>query len=52
MLLSTHLLAEAAAICDRVIVIVRGRIVAEERPGDAGDLEARFLSLVGREELA
>ncbi|MDQ1438650.1 MAG: gliding motility-associated transport system ATP-binding protein [Acidimicrobiaceae bacterium] len=51
-LLSTHVLAEAAAICDRVVVIVKGRVVAEERPGDAADLEARFLRLVGQAELA
>ena len=51
-LLSTHLLAEAASVCDRVIVIVKGRIVAEERPGGAADLEARFLGLVGRSELS
>ena len=51
-LLSTHLLAEAAEICDRVVVIVRGRIVAEERPSDATDLEERFLRLVGESELA
>jgi ABC-2 type transport system ATP-binding protein len=51
-LLSTHLLAEAAAVADRVVVIVRGRIVAEERPGEAGDLERRFLELVGRGELS
>lgn len=50
-LLSTHLLAEAAAMCDRVIVIVGGRIVAEERPGEVADLEARFLRLVGEAEL-
>jgi len=50
-LLSTHLLAEAAAVADRVVVVVRGRVVAEERPGDAGDLERRFLELVGRGEL-
>jgi ABC-2 type transport system ATP-binding protein len=46
-LLSTHVLAEAAAVCDRVVVIVGGRIVAEERPGETADLEARFLRLVG-----
>ncbi len=45
-LLSTHLLAEAAEICDRVVVIVGGRIVAEERPSDTPDLEERFLRLV------
>jgi ABC-2 type transport system ATP-binding protein len=50
-LLSTHLLAEAAEICDRVVVIVRGRVVAEERPSDAPDLEERFLRLVGESEL-
>jgi ABC-2 type transport system ATP-binding protein len=50
-LLSTHLLAEATEICDRVVVIVKGRIVAEERPADAPDLEQRFLRLVGESEL-
>ena len=50
-LVSTHLLAEAAAMCDRVVVIVRGRVVAEERPGAVADLEARFLRLVGESEL-
>ena len=50
-LLSTHLLAEAAAMCDRVVVIVRGKVVAEEQPGAAGDLESRFLRLVGEAEL-
>jgi ABC-2 type transport system ATP-binding protein len=50
-LLSTHVLAEAAAICDRVIVMVKGRVMAEERPGEAADLEARFLRLVGEAEL-
>ena len=51
-LLSTHLLAEASAVCDRVVVIVAGRVVAEERPGEAHDLEARFLRLVGEAELS
>jgi ABC-2 type transport system ATP-binding protein len=46
-LLSTHLLAEAAAVCDRVVVIAGGRVLAEERPGDADELETRFLRLVG-----
>lgn len=50
-LVSTHLLAEAAAMCDRVVVIVRGKVVAEERPGEVADLEARFLRLVGEKEL-
>jgi ABC-2 type transport system ATP-binding protein len=42
-LVSTHVLAEAAAVCDRVIVLSRGAVVAEEVPG--ADLEARFLHL-------
>jgi ABC-2 type transport system ATP-binding protein len=50
-LLSTHLLAEAAAVCDRVVVIAKGKVMAEERPGAAPDLEARFLRLVGEAEL-
>jgi ABC-2 type transport system ATP-binding protein len=51
-LLSTHLLAEAAALCDRVVVIAAGRVVADEPTGDAADLEARFLRLVGEAELS
>lgn len=42
-LVSTHLLAEAAAVCDRVVVLSAGRVVAVEPPG--ADLEQRFLSL-------
>jgi ABC-2 type transport system ATP-binding protein len=51
-LLSTHILSEAAELCDRVVVIVKGRVVAEERPSSALDLEERFLRLVGSSELA
>jgi ABC-2 type transport system ATP-binding protein len=47
-LLSTHLLAEAAAVCDRVVVLSAGRVVAIERPGS--DLEQRFLRLTSVEE--
>ena len=42
-LVSTHLLAEAAAMCDRVVVLSGGHVVAIEPPGD--DLEQRFLRL-------
>jgi ABC-2 type transport system ATP-binding protein len=42
-LLSTHLLGEAAAVCDRVVVLSGGRVVAVEPPGP--DLEQRFLQL-------
>ena len=43
-LLSTHLLAEAAATCDRVVIIADGRIVADEAVGP--DLEARYLATI------
>jgi len=42
-LVSTHLLAEAASMCDRVVVLSAGRVVAVEPPGP--DLEQRFLQL-------
>jgi ABC-2 type transport system ATP-binding protein len=42
-LLSTHLLPEAAAVCDRVVVLSAARVVAVEAPGP--DLEQRFLQL-------
>lgn len=33
-ILSTHILSEAQQVCDRVLIINRGRIVAEDRPED------------------
>ena len=51
-LLSTHLLAEAVAVCDRVVVLVGGRLVADERPTAGVDLEKRFLQLVAEAELS
>jgi len=38
-LISTHILPEATAVCDRVIIINQGRIVADGAPADlAGDM--------------
>ena len=51
-LFSTHLLAEAAALCDRVVVLVGGRVVADVARGDFADLEDRFLRLVGEAALS
>jgi ABC-2 type transport system ATP-binding protein len=51
-LLSTHVLSEVAVMCDRVVVIAKGRIVGQERPGEASDLEERFLRLIGEAELS
>jgi ABC-2 type transport system ATP-binding protein len=42
-LLSTHILSEAQQLCDRVLIINKGRIVAEDTPDN---LQAR---LVGAE---
>jgi ABC-2 type transport system ATP-binding protein len=50
-LVSTHVLAEAAAICDRVVVLAAGRVVGTEAVTDASTLESRFLHLVGAAEL-
>ena len=40
-LLSTHILSEAEQVCDRVIIIDRGRIVAEDTPANLRDSLAR-----------
>ena len=50
-LFSTHILSEAASVCDRIVVIVGGRVVAEEVPGSSTELEERFLRLVGAAQL-
>jgi ABC-2 type transport system ATP-binding protein len=34
-LLSTHILSEVEAVCDRVIIIREGQKVADLKPGDA-----------------
>jgi ABC-2 type transport system ATP-binding protein len=39
--LTTHYLDEAAQLSDRVAVVARGRLVAEGRPDELGDEEAR-----------
>ncbi|MEL6760237.1 MAG: ABC transporter ATP-binding protein, partial [Myxococcota bacterium] len=51
--LSTHMLTEVAAVCERAVIIHRGRIVADDRldnlahAEDAGSLEQAFLRLTG-----
>jgi len=52
-LLSTHIMQEVAALCDRVVIIARGRVVAEgtpqqlrEQAGEA-QLEEAFMRLIG-----
>lgn len=50
-LLSTHILSEVEAVCDRIILINRGRIILDgsldDMRGDAGDIEENFRKLTG-----
>ena len=51
-LLSTHLMQEVAALCDRIVVVARGRVVADGTPDElrqlAGEpqLEEAFMRLI------
>lgn len=47
-LLSTHILTEAEQVCDRVIIIDRGRIVAEDSPANLREGLARSSRLFVR----
>ena len=53
--LTTHYLEEADALCDRILIIDQGRIVAPGTPAelkaahDAGTLDEVFLSVTGHE---
>ncbi|PKL94741.1 MAG: hypothetical protein CVV18_08005, partial [Gammaproteobacteria bacterium HGW-Gammaproteobacteria-8] len=54
--LSTHIMQEVAALCDRIVIIAAGRIAAEgtaqqllERSG-ADSLEDAFVRLIGSDE--
>ncbi len=55
-ILSTHVMQEVAAVCDRVVIVAAGRVVAEGTPDElrsrAGesDLEEAFVRLIGTEE--
>jgi sodium transport system ATP-binding protein len=55
-LFSSHIMQEVAALCDRIVVIARGRVVADDAPdalrahtGEA-NLEDAFVKLIGSEE--
>ena len=56
MVLSTHIMQEVAALCDRIIIIARGEIAADgtaaqllEKSG-CDSLEDAFVALIGSEE--
>ena len=55
-LFSSHIMQEVAALCDRIVVIAHGRVVADESP-DAlreqtaeANLEDAFVKIIGSEE--
>jgi sodium transport system ATP-binding protein len=56
LLFSSHVMQEVAALCDRIVVMARGRVVAAgtaaqlvERAGTEG-LEDAFVKLIGSDE--
>jgi sodium transport system ATP-binding protein len=55
---STHVMSEVEELCDRVAVLFRGRVVADDtvaglkEAADAPDLEQAFFTLVRRSGLA
>ena len=55
---SSHIMQEVSALCDRIVVIAQGTVVADGTPDDLrrqtgrADLEDAFVALVGLEETA
>ena len=55
-LFSSHIMQEVGALCDRIVVIARGRVVADESPAalrdqtGAASLEDAFVKIIGTEE--
>jgi sodium transport system ATP-binding protein len=55
-LFSSHIMQEVAALCDRIVVIAHGRVVADETPDalraqtGATNLEDAFVKIIGSDE--
>jgi len=55
-ILSTHIMQEVAALCDRIVIIAKGRIAADGtaeellRRSGSETLEDAFVRLIGSEE--
>ena len=55
-LFSSHIMQEVAALCDRIVVIAKGRVVADNTPQalrertNEANLEDAFVKLIGSEE--
>ena len=50
MLVSTHILSEASALCSRIVILARGRLVAEDTPEGLAGRMAGFACLTVRVE--
>jgi len=56
LLFSSHVMQEVAALCDRIVVLAHGRVVAHGTPGEllaqsgAASLEDAFVKLIGSGE--
>jgi sodium transport system ATP-binding protein len=55
-LFSSHVMQEVAALCDRIVVIAHGRVVADGTPEELrartgrASLEDAFVQVIGSEE--
>jgi len=55
-LFSSHIMQEVAALCDRIVVIAHGRVVADETPAELlvqtgeSTLEDAFVKIIGTDE--
>jgi sodium transport system ATP-binding protein len=55
-LFSSHIMPEVAQLCDRIVVIARGRVAADGTPGEIraltglANLEDAFVKVIGSEE--
>lgn len=55
-IVSSHVMPEVSAVCDRIVILSRGRVVADDRPGailastKCPSLEEAFVALIGSEE--
>jgi sodium transport system ATP-binding protein len=53
---SSHIMQEVAALCDRIVVVAKGRVVAQGTPGELraqtgeDNLEDAFVRAIGSEE--
>ena len=56
MIFSSHIMQEVAALCDRIVIVSRGKVTAEGTPDElrakAGEdnLEDAFVKLIGSDE--